>query len=164
MNNELILKGKLAKDASYKLANLSTIVKNEALEAIADALICNTDKILEANKLDVCAAKERGMSASMVDRLALDGKRIADMAEGVRQIVSLNDPIGETIKMWKRPNGLSIGQRRVPLGVIAIIYEARPNVTVDAAVLCLKTSNAVILRGGSEAIHSNKMLAAIMQE
>lgn len=164
MTEELLVKGTLAKDAAEKLASVDTITKDAALEAIANALVERADEIIEANKRDIAAAEENGMRKSMVDRLSLSKERIEGIADGVRQVKALNDPIGEVIKMWKRPNGLLIGQKRVPLGVIAIIFEARPNVTVDAAVLCLKTSNACILRGGKEAINSNKTLMKIMQE
>lgn len=164
MVNELLEKGQLAKSASYKLANISTVVKNNALSAIAEALVERAEEIIKANKEDLANAKNNGISDAMLDRLTLTKERIDGIADGVRQVAALNDPIGETIKMWKRPNGLNIGQRRVPMGVIAIIYEARPNVTVDAAVLCLKTSNAVILRGGKEAINSNKIIMKIMQD
>ncbi|MBZ4644865.1 MAG: glutamate-5-semialdehyde dehydrogenase [Clostridia bacterium] len=162
--SELILKGEKAKKASYQLSNISTIIKDNALQAIADELIKNEDKILEANNKDLTNAKEKGISGALLDRLTLNNKRILSMAEGVLQIKSLPDPIGEVISMWKRPNNLTIGQKRVPLGVIGIIYEARPNVTVDAAALCLKAGNAVILRGGSEAIHSNRTIVEIMNE
>jgi glutamate-5-semialdehyde dehydrogenase len=162
--SELILKGEKAKKASYQLSNISTIIKDNALQAIADELIKNEDKILEANNKDLTNAKEKGISGALLDRLTLNNKRISSMAEGVLQIKSLPDPIGEVISMWKRPNNLTIGQKRVPLGVIGIIYEARPNVTVDAAALCLKAGNAVILRGGSEAIHSNRTIVEIMNE
>ncbi len=164
LDNELTKKGIAAKNASYKMAVISSLVKNNALNAIADALEKHTDEILVANKMDISAALEKGTRKAMIDRLTLTQERIYAMAEGVRQVATLNDPIGETIKMWKRPNGLEIGQRRVPMGVIAIIFEARPNVTVDAAALCLKTSNSCILRGGSEAINSNKTLMQIMQK
>ena len=164
MTEELLRKGALAKDAAEKLASVDTITKNKALDAIADALVAHTEEILAANRLDIEAAEENGVRKAMIDRLALSKERIAGIADGVRQVSDLNDPIGEVIKMWKRPNGLLIGQKRVPMGVIAIIFEARPNVTVDAAALCLKTSNACILRGGKEAIHSNTMLMKIMQE
>ncbi len=164
LNSELIQKGTSAKDASYKMAVISPIIKNNALNAIADALEKNSDKIIAANKIDIDLAIKKGTRKAMIDRLTLTDDRISGMAEGVRQVATLDDPIGETIKMWKRPNGLEIGQRRVPMGVIAIIFEARPNVTVDAAALCLKTSNSCILRGGSEAINSNKMLMQIMQD
>ena len=163
MTEELLKKGTLAKDAAVKLTSVGTLVKNKALEAIADALVKNTDTILSANKIDINSAEKNGIRRAMIDRLALSPERIGEIAEGVRQVAALNDPIGEVIKMWKRPNGLLIGQKRVPLGVIAIIFEARPNVTVDAAVLCLKTSNACILRGGKEAVNTNKALMKIMQ-
>lgn len=161
--SELIEKCELARNASFALARVNTITKNNALSAIADALISNADKIIEANKLDLSNAENNGMAKAMLDRLTLTKERITDIAEGVRQVSALNDPIGEVINMQKRPNGLLIGKKRVPLGVIAIIYEARPNVTADAAALCLKTSNACILRGGSEAINSNTAIMKIMQ-
>ena len=161
--SELIEKCELARNASFALAIVNTITKNNALSAIADALISNADKIIEANKLDLSNAENNGMAKAMLDRLTLTKERITDIAEGVRQVAALNDPIGEVINMQKRPNGLLIGKKRVPLGVIAIIYEARPNVTADAAALCLKTSNACILRGGSEAINSNTAIMKIMQ-
>ena len=164
MTEELKQKGLLAKNASYKLSITDTKTKNKALLAIADALIKNSKKIITANALDLEIAKNNGTTKAMLDRLMLNEERIANMANGVRQVVGLNDPIGEIIDEWKRPNGLVIAQKRVPMGVIAIIYEARPNVTVDACALCLKTSNAVILRGGSESINSNKMIMSIMQE
>lgn len=164
MTEELLTKGTLARDAAQQLAAVETSTKDKALEAIADALVAHADEIIEANKLDIAAAEENGIKKAMVDRLSLNKERIAGIADGVRQVRALNDPIGEVIKMWKRPNGLLIGQKRVPMGVIAIIFEARPNVTVDAAALCLKTSNACILRGGKEAINSNKALMSIMQQ
>lgn len=162
--SELLEKCTLAREAGYKLVSVSTAVKDDALEAIAQALVDNADEIIEANRLDIENAKNNGTRQAMLDRLTLTRERIEGIAEGVRQVKSLSDPIGEVVKMWKRPNGLLIGQKRVPMGVIAIIYEARPNVTVDAAVLCLKTSNACILRGGSEAINSNKAIMKIMQD
>ncbi|MBQ8300870.1 MAG: glutamate-5-semialdehyde dehydrogenase [Clostridia bacterium] len=162
--SELLEKCTLARDAGYKLVSVSTVVKDNALDAIADALVEKADEIIKANNIDIENAKNNGTRQAMIDRLMLTKERICDIAEGVRQVKSLSDPIGEVVKMWKRPNGLLIGQKRVPMGVIAIIYEARPNVTVDAAVLCLKTSNACILRGGSEAINSNKAIMKIMQD
>ena len=162
--SELTEKCTLAKEAAYKLVSVGTIIKNNALNAIAKALVDRADEIIEANRIDIENAKKNGTRQAMIDRLTLTKERIDGMAEGVMQVCALNDPIGEVIKMWQRPNGLLIGQKRVPMGVIAIIYEARPNVTVDAAALCLKTSNACILRGGSEAINSNKALMKIMQE
>lgn len=162
--NELIIKGEKAKKASYKLSNLSSTVKNNGLQKIAEMLVKREKDILEANAVDIDNAKNKGISASLIDRLTLTSSRIKDMAEGLLQVAALPDPVGEVVAMWKRPNGLQIGQQRVPLGVVGIIYEARPNVTVDAAALCLKTGNAVILRGGSEAINSNKAVVAVINE
>ena len=156
--------GLAAKNASRILAVADTAKKNGALEAVAAALLARQGDILSANAMDLAAAREAGMRQSLQDRLALDENRIAGIAEGVRQVCALPDPIGAVTKMDKRPNGLIIGRRRVPLGVIGIIYEARPNVTVDAAALCLKSGNAVILRGGKEAFHSNEMLVRIMRD
>ncbi|MBU3106106.1 glutamate-5-semialdehyde dehydrogenase [Clostridium gasigenes] len=162
--SELILKGQKAREASYVLANASTTEKNNALEKMAEALIINKDEILQANDLDLKASMEKGTSKAMLDRLALSEERIEGMADGLRQIVSLPDPVGEVISMWKRPNGLQIGQQRVSMGTIGIIYEARPNVTCDAAGLCLKTGNTVILRGGSEAINSNTAIVKVLSK
>lgn len=160
--SELILKGQKAKEVSYQLGNLSTEEKNKGLIAMADYLIKYKGEIIEANKLDLQAAMDRGTAKAMLDRLALDSSRIEGMANGLRQVAMLPDPVGEVLSMWTRPNGLQIGQKRVPLGVIGIIYEARPNVTSDAAGLCFKTGNAVILRGGSEAINSNKSIVSVL--
>ncbi len=157
------LQGRAAKGAARALSTAGTLKKNTALEAIARALETHVSGILSANAEDLKAARESGMRGSLLDRLALDESRIAAMAEGVRQVAALPDPIGETVETVRRPNGLVIGKRRVPLGVIGIIYEARPNVTVDAAALCLKSGNAVILRGGKEAFHSNSALTALMR-
>lgn len=162
--NELLEKCTLARAAAQKLISVETTIKDAALDAIANALIARADEIIAANDKDIAAAKEKGTRQAMIDRLTLTKERIEGIAEGVRQVKALSDPIGEVTKMWKRPNGLLIGQKRVPMGVIAIIYEARPNVTVDAAVLCLKTSNVCVLRGGSEAINSNVAIMKIMQE
>lgn len=164
MTEELLKKGTLAKDAAFKLVTTKSEIKNAALAKIADALIKNSAEILAANKTDIENAEKKGTRKAMIDRLTLTDARIADMAEGVRQVAALDDPIGKIIDEWERPNGLKIAKKRVPIGVIGIIYEARPNVTVDAAVLCLKSSNAVILRGGSEAICSNKAIMKIMQD
>jgi len=160
---DLISVGKSAKAASYELMNMDSDLKSKALNAIADTLIKNTDEILKENEKDLEALLKNSEKAHFYDRLKLTKERIEQMAEGVRQVDSLSDPVGEVTEMVKRPNGLMIGRKRVPLGVIGIIYEARPNVTVDAAVLCLKTSNACILRGGSEAINSNKILVKLMK-
>lgn len=154
--------GKRAKEASYDLGIASTTEKNKALDSMANALIYNKDEILKANQEDLKLAEEKGTSKAMLDRLSLNDTRIEDMAKGLRDLIMLEDPIGEVVEMWKRPNGLQIGKQRVPMGVIGIIYEARPNVTCDAAGLCLKTGNAVILRGGSEAINSNKAIVKIL--
>ena len=162
--SELITKCESAKKSAQKLINVSTTEKNKALLAIADALIKRTDEIISANKIDIENAKKNGTREAMIDRLTLTPERIKAISDGVREVVALNDPIGEVINMTQRPNGLMIGKKRVPMGVIGIIYEARPNVTVDAAVLCLKTSNACILRGGSEAINSNSTIMRIMQD
>lgn len=155
--------GQKAKKASKLLMNASTSLKNDALKLIADELVKNTNAILDANKKDVENAINNGTSKTMIDRLMLDAKRIESIAQGVMCVRDLPDPIGEVDNMVKRPNGLVIGKKRVPLGVIGIIYESRPNVTVDTAVLCLKSSNAVILRGGSDAINSNIAIANVMK-
>ena len=161
---QLEMQGLAAKNASRVLSIAGTAKKNAALEAIASALEARQEEILAANQEDMTAAKAAGMRPSLQDRLALDGSRIAGIVDGVRQVAALPDPIGEITKMSTRPNGLVIGKRRVPLGVIGIIYEARPNVTVDAAALCLKSGNAVILRGGKEAFHSNQAFVSIMRD
>ena len=161
---KLILKGQRAKEASYELMNATTTQKNEALLKMAEKLLENKDNILRENKKDLEKAIEKGTTKAMLDRLKLDEKRLADMADGLRQVVSLADPVGEVTSMWRRPNGLQIGKQRVPMGVIGIIYEARPNVTCDAAGLCLKTGNAVIVRGGSEAINSNMAIVKALVE
>ena len=152
------------KKASYTLSAAGTDLKNMALESIAKALIENQDRWLLANSQDLAAAKAAGMRPALLDRLALTPERIAGVAEGLRQVAALPDPIGRVDRMETRPNGLILGRRRVPLGVVAIIYEARPNVTVDAAALCLKSGNACVLRGGSEAIHSNMAAVEIMRK
>ena len=162
--SELIKKGKNAKEAAYILANITTTDKDRALECMAKKLLENADKIIEENKKDLKKAVENGTSKAMLDRLSLDKSRIDSMADGLMQIINLQDPVGEVIGMWNRPNGLQIGQKRVPLGVIGIIYEARPNVTCDAAGLCLKSGNAVILRGGKEAINSNIAITNALRE
>ncbi|MDD6012522.1 MAG: glutamate-5-semialdehyde dehydrogenase [Oscillospiraceae bacterium] len=156
--------GKRAKSAQRKLMTASSGEKDKALLAIADALEAKTAYIIAANEIDIAAAKEKGMSPSMIDRLSLSETRILAIADSVRQITKLSDPCGRILSGEKRPNGLVIEKVSVPLGVIAVIFEARPNVTVDAAALCLKAGNCVILRGGKEAIHSNQKLAEIMRE
>ena len=147
-----------AKSAAIEAAKLGTEEKNRGLLSVANELISQQDVILAENEKDLTAAREKGIKQSLIDRLALSEKRIADMAEGLRQIAGLEDPIGEVLYMKTRPTGLRIGQKRVPLGVVGIIYESRPNVTADAFGLCFKTGNAVILRGGSDAIHSNQAI------
>ena len=147
-----------AKNAATEAAKLGTAEKNRGLLAVADELVSQQEAILAENEKDLEAAREKGIKQSLIDRLALSEKRIADMAEGLRQIAGLDDPIGEVLYMKTRPNGLRIGKKRVPLGVVGIIYESRPNVTADAFGLCFKTGNAVILRGGSDAIHSNQAI------
>lgn len=161
---ELNEKGKLAKEASYTLGVLASDVKNKALYAIADALVQNADYIILENKKDIDRGKENNMPSGLIDRLCLTHERIEGIAEGLRQIAALPDPIGEIVSGSKRPNGLNITKVRVPLGVIGIIYEARPNVTADAAGLCIKSGNAVILRGGKEAFNSNMAIVKIMQD
>ena len=159
----LELQGQAAKSAAQTLAVAGTQLKNQALSAIADALLAHTADILAANAADLSAAQANGMTVSMQDRLRLTEERIRGIADGVRQVAALPDPIGAAVSEAVRPNGLRISRRRVPLGVIGIIYEARPNVTADAAALCLKSGNAVILRGGKEAFRSNHALTEIMR-
>jgi len=163
LRGTLELIGRQARGASLKLATLSTTRKNAILHAMADGLDGSVEEICSANAQDVSAAEARGLSAAMVDRLRLDAKRIGGMAGGIREVAVLADPVGEVLAEWERPNGLRLRKVRTPIGVIGIIYESRPNVTSDASVLCLKTGNAVILRGGSEAFHSNMAIARILQ-
>jgi glutamate-5-semialdehyde dehydrogenase len=153
-----------ARAASYSIAKVSDDIKNTALCHMANALEANVDQILEANFKDVQAAKTRGMKAALLDRLALDKKKIAEMAKGLRDVSFLPDPVGAIEKTWTRPNGLIIGQLRVPMGVVGVIYESRPNVTSDSAAICLKSGNAVILRGGSDAINSNVAIGNVLRE
>ncbi|GAA0121906.1 MAG: glutamate-5-semialdehyde dehydrogenase [Clostridium argentinense] len=160
---ELISKGKKAKEAAYILSNISTNEKNKALNEMAKALLENSKDIMEANKIDIENAKNKGTSEAMIDRLLLTEDRIKGMSSGLIQVEALEDPIGEVSSIVIRPNGLQIGKKRVPLGVIGIIYEARPNVTCDAVGLCLKSGNATILRGGSEAINSNKKIVEVLK-
>ncbi|ENQ3111106.1 glutamate-5-semialdehyde dehydrogenase [Bacillus anthracis] len=160
--NEVLAKGKRAKEVARELVLKSTHQKNEALDAIANQLISETAYILEENKRDIEEGKAKGFSDSLLDRLMLTENRIINMTEGIKQLIELRDPVGERVSAWERPNGLSIQEMRVPLGVVGMIYEARPNVTVDAATICLKTGNAVLLRGSSSAIHSNKAIVAVI--
>ncbi|ABL01101.1 glutamate-5-semialdehyde dehydrogenase [Pelobacter propionicus] len=153
-----------ARQASFVLSRLSTRVKNELLLAMAEALEQQAPHLIAENAKDLEEGKQKGLSSAMLDRLMLDAKRISAMADALREVAALPDPVGEVTKMWKRPNNLMVGKMRIPLGVIGIIFEARPNVTADAAALCLKAGNAVILRGGKEAINSNRAIAAILRE
>jgi glutamate-5-semialdehyde dehydrogenase len=153
-----------ARDGARALATLDTDTKNAALHAIADALIARTDEIVEANARDMEAGRASGLTAALLDRLALDPARIAGIAAGTRAVAALPDPVGEVVEGKRLPNGLDVRQVRVPFGVVAVVYEARPNVTIDAAALCLKSGNAVVLRGSSSAAHSNAVLAAIASE
>jgi glutamate-5-semialdehyde dehydrogenase len=162
--SELQTKGAAARKAGRELARTSTDVKNRALEAIAAALLDHTGEILRANQHDVQGAGEAGLAASVIDRLTLTEERVANIARDVRDVIKLPDPVGEMIEMRTLPNGLKVGRRRVPLGVIAAIYESRPNVTVDIASLCLKAGNATVLRGGKETIHSNRVIAGVLRE
>ncbi len=152
-----------AKTASQTLARLSSAVKNELLKNMAQALLDQTEVLIDENEKDLIAAREAGLAPAMVDRLALDAQRIRGMADGLCEVAELPDPVGEITGMWRRPNDLQIGRMRIPLGVIGIVYESRPNVTADAAGLCLKSGNAVILRGGKEAIHSNLAIGRILK-
>ena len=156
--------GKRAKAASKKTAVLTTVERNNALRSVGDALIKHSDEIIEANKIDIENARANGMKPALLDRLSLNGERIKSMVEGLLQVADLEDPIGEITHMKKRPNGLMIGYQKVPLGVVAIIYESRPNVTVDAFSLTFKSGNAVILRGGSDCINSNIKLVDIIRD
>jgi glutamate-5-semialdehyde dehydrogenase len=155
---------KEAKKAAREVAKLSTTVKNDVLLRTAERIIEAREKLQEENEKDLVKAKDKGVTSAFMDRLRLSDKVIDSMAEGLRDVVALPDPVGEVLKMWKRPNGLTVGRVRIPLGVIGMIYESRPNVTIDAAGLCLKAGNAIILKGGSDALYSNLALASILQE
>jgi glutamate-5-semialdehyde dehydrogenase len=163
LKNEILRVARKAREASYLLATLPTSTKNSALEEMAEALLQSASKLKKANALDVIAARKAGLSPAMIDRLKLSDSTLQAMAKSLKEVALLPDPVGEVSRMWKRPNGLWVGKMRIPLGVIGIIYESRPNVTSDAAGLCLKAGNAVILRGGSEAIHSNLAIGEILQ-
>ena len=154
--------GQNAKTASRKIGGVNTKVKNDALFKMAEDLISSTDQLIEENSKDLKFAEQKGLSSAMQDRLMINKNRTEKMADSLREVALLGDPVGEIVKMWRRPNGLQVGKIRTPIGVIGIIYESRPNVTVDAASLCLKSGNAVILRGGSEAINTNIALASIL--
>ncbi len=159
---EVEAKAKAAKGAARALATVGTAAKNRALHAMADALDGERAALLDANRRDIAAARDRGLTPHLVDRLTLSDKRIDAMRQGLAEVALLPDPVGAVLHGWRRPNGLQINKVRVPLGVVGIIYESRPNVTVDAAALCLKAGNAALLRGGSEAIHSNIALAGVI--
>ncbi len=161
---EMLACAQAAQKAARIMANLSSGVKNSLLEKMADALEQAEPELQAENLKDLERARESGMAAAMVDRLTLTGDRIRGMADGLREVAALPDPVGEVTGMWLRPNGIKVGRQRIPLGVIGIIYESRPNVTADAAGLCLKSGNAVILRGGSEALHSNRAIGNILQQ
>jgi len=153
-----------AKRASGRVASLQTAIKNQALFAMAEALEAKTDELLEANQQDLDAFGSAPEKKAVADRLRLTEQRIGDMASGIREVAQLPDPVGSMSSMWARPNGMEVGRVRVPIGVIGIIYESRPNVTADSAALCLKSGNVCVLRGGSEAIHSNRAIAAVLSE
>ena len=153
-----------AKAASVEMAKLSSEAKNAALCRMANALEANAEKILAANKADVEAAKAKGLKTSLLDRLSLDQKKVEGMAKDMREVSALADPIGEILATWTRPNGLIISQIRVPLGVVGVIYESRPNVTADSSSICIKSGNAVILRGGSDALNSNVAMGEILRD
>jgi len=161
-DNYIVNIGRRAKDASRIMVTLSTDMKNNALLHMAEALIDSKETIIEANMKDMESGKKNDLSVAMLDRLMIDEQRIENMAQGLKEVATLQDPIGEGIKRWKRPNDLDISMVRVPLGVIGMIYESRPNVTVDAAALCLKAGNSIILRGGTEAINTNMALAKVI--
>ena len=164
LKEEALGLGKRAKAAARRLAPLSSEEKNKALFVMADKLEAQSAFLVEKNEKDVEFARNAGASSAVLDRIALDPKRVKSMAKGLRDVAALPDPVREVVKMWRRPNGLQVGRMRIPLGVIGIIYEARPNVTADAAALCLKSGNAVILRGGSEAHHSNQAIGAVLRQ
>ena len=153
-----------AKEAARKLATVPTKVKNDALIKMADKIVAETANLVRENYKDLTEGQKKGLSKAMLDRLTLNPSRIKAMADGLREIAALPDPVGEVTKVWRRPNGMEVGRMRVPIGLIGIVYESRPNVTADAASLCLKTGNGVILRGGSEAINSNTAIVKILQD
>jgi glutamate-5-semialdehyde dehydrogenase len=157
-------KAKKAKTASRALANISTEIKNNALFKTAAGLEKESARLIAENKKDIAAADQKGLSKAMIDRLTLNPDRIKAMAEGLRQVAELPDPVGEVLRIVRRPNGMEVGRMRVPIGLIGIIYESRPNVTADSAALCLKSGNAVLLRGGSEALHSNTAIVEVLSQ
>jgi glutamate-5-semialdehyde dehydrogenase len=163
IREQILEMGRKAQTAARALGQLGSEQKNRILRAMAEEVLASEAEILSANEKDLAAARDNGLSDAMVDRLRLDPERLANIAEGIRQVAELDDPVGEILEERQRPNGLLIQKKRVPIGVIGIIFESRPNVTSDAAILCFKTGNATILRGGKEAIHSNRALAAALQ-
>ncbi len=163
MKTYVLAKAKEARDGARSLAKASTGKKNAALIRMADGIQKREKELLKENAKDIVFAQKKGLSKAMIDRLTLNSKRISEMAQGLREVAALSDPAGEIVRMWERPNGMRVGRMRVPIGVIGIIYESRPNVTADATSLCLKAGNAVVLRGGSEAIHSNKAIVKILR-
>lgn len=163
MREDILSLGKRARRAAHRMGLADGRVKDDALMRMADVLRAEQATIVEANEKDLAQAAERGLSGAKLDRLRISGKVLDEMIAGLREVAALPDPVGEITRMWLRPNGLRVGRMRIPLGVIGIIYESRPNVTVDAAALCIKAGNGVILRGGSEAFHSNRCLAAILR-
>lgn len=164
LQNMLLEQGRKAKQAARFLATASTNLKNQALMKMAAQLEERADDIIQANKIDLELGEKQGLTKALLERLTLNQARVHDMAQGLREIAALPDPVGEMLSMTKRPNGLDIGQIRTPIGVIGIIYESRPNVTADAAGLCLKSGNAILLRGGEEALNSNRVIANIISE
>ncbi len=160
----VLAKASEARAGARSLAKASSQQKNEALLAMAGAIRKRSRELMRENAKDIAFAREKGLSRAMIDRLSLTEKRIDEMAQGLAEVAALPDPVGEVIRMWQRPNGMTVGRMRVPIGVIGIIYESRPNVTADATSLCLKAGNAVILRGGSEAVHSNKAIVKILRD
>lgn len=164
MRQFVMKKAQEAREGARSLATATSAQKDRALLRMAEEVARRSDELIAENAKDIASAEGRGLSKALIDRLALNEKRIGEMAKGLREVAQLPDPAGEIVRMWQRPNGMTVGRMRVPIGVIGIIYEARPNVTADATSLCLKAGNAVILRGGSEAAHSNKALVALLRE
>lgn len=164
VKDDVIAIARAAKEASIGVARLDSAAKNRALQKMAEGLLKNATFLKEENGKDLASGEGKGLTKAMLERLTLSDKVIGSMADGLKEVAALPDPVGEVTKMWKRPNGLMVGKMRIPIGVIGIIYESRPNVTADAAGLCLKSGNAVILRGGSEAIHANNAIAGILKQ
>ena len=164
MRDEILEMGKKARDATHLMGMANSNLKREALQKMASALELERESIGAANRKDVEEAERKGLGKAKIDRLIISEKVLQEMIDGLQEVSLLPDPVGEVTRMWTRPNGLRVGRMRIPLGVIGIVYESRPNVTVDAAALCIKAGNAVILRGGSEAFHSNSRLAGILRE